>query len=234
VENSFWSNICKLSAKRQVETEMAEKKLAPRRAGPKPGRAKALSKAAKTPVTKMPAQHDAHHLSEHIIEHLTDMPARLATSTLSELLRNTTDQTTRIAILAARIEVLRARVICCRMGQNADANASLGTLRRQLPTEKLPGQIDAPELPTPGTKNTTGKMVTKDDEKTFRIKLLKTHVNEGIELTKGAIFTVSTTAGQSLIDRQIAQLAPEVATDDENNNATQATMEVETGTSATT
>jgi hypothetical protein len=234
VENSFWSDICKLSAKRQAETKMAEKKLVPRRTGPKPGRVKALSKAAGTPIAKMPAQHGAHQLSEHIIEHLTDMPSRLATSTLSELLRNTTDQTTRIAILAARIEVLRARVIGCRMGKNADANVSLGTLRSQLPTEKLPAQIDAPELPTPGTKDTTEKMVTKDDEKTFRIKLLKTHVNEGIELTKGAIFTVSTTAGLSLIDRQIAQLAPEVATGDENNNATQAIIEVEAGTSATT
>jgi hypothetical protein len=234
VENSFWSDICKLSAKRQVETKMAEKKLVPRRTGPKPGRVKALSKAAGTPIAKMPAQHGAHQLSEHIIEHLTDMPSRLATSTLSELLRNTTDQTTRIAILAARIEVLRARVIGCRMGKNADANVSLGTLRSQLPTGKLPAQIDAPKLPTPGTKDTTEKMVTKDDEKTFRIKLLKTHVNEGIELTKGAIFTVSTTAGLSLIDRQIAQLAPEVATGDENNNATQAIIEVEAGTSATT
>jgi hypothetical protein len=234
VENSFWSDICKLSAKRQAETKMAEKKLVPRRTGPKPGRVKALSKAAGTPIAKMPAQHGAHQLSEHIIEHLTDMPSRLATSTLSELLRNTTDQTTRIAILAARIEVLRARVIGCRMGKNADANVSLGTLRSQLPTEKLPAQIDAPKLPTPGTKDTTEKMVTKDDEKTFRIKLLKTHVNEGIELTKGAIFTVSTTAGLSLIDRQIAQLAPEVATGDENNNATQAIIEVEAGTSATT
>jgi hypothetical protein len=130
--------------------------------------------------------------------------------------------------------VLRARVIGCRMGKNADANVSLGTLRRQLPTEKIHGQIDAPELPTPGTKDTTGKMVTKDDEKTFRIKLLKTHINEGIELTKGAIITVSTTAGLSLIDRQIAQLAPEVATGDENNDATQASIEVGTGTSATT
>lgn len=213
---------------------MAEKKLVPRRTGPKPGRVKALSKAAGTPIAKMPAQHGAHQLSEHIIEHLTDMPSRLATSTLSELLRNTTDQTTRIAILAARIEVLRARVIGCRMGKNADANVSLGTLRSQLPTGKLPAQIDAPKLPTPGTKDTTEKMVTKDDEKTFRIKLLKTHVNEGIELTKGAIFTVSTTAGLSLIDRQIAQLAPEVATGDENNNATQAIIEVEAGTSATT
>jgi hypothetical protein len=234
MENSLWSDICKLSAKRQAETEMAEKKLAPRRVGPKPGRAKALSKAVKTPITKMTAQHGAHHLSELIIEHLTDVPTRLATSTLSELLRNTTDQTTRIAILAARIEVLRARVICCRMGKSADASVSLGTLRRQLSTEKLPGQIDAPELPTPDTKDTTVKIVTKDDEKTFRIKLLKTHINEGIELTKGAIFTVSTTAGLSLIDRQIAQLAPEVATVDENNNAMQATIEVETGTSATT
>jgi hypothetical protein len=213
---------------------MAEKKLVPRRTGPKPGRVKALSKAAGTPIAKMPAQHGAHQLSEHIIEHLTDMPSRLATSTLSELLRNTTDQTTRIAILAARIEVLRARVIGCRMGKNADANVSLGTLRSQLPTGKLPAQIDAPKQPTPGTKDTTEKMVTKDDEKTFRIKLLKTHVNEGIELTKGAIFTVSTTAGLSLIDRQIAQLAPEVATGDENNNATQAIIEVEAGTSATT
>jgi hypothetical protein len=206
---------------------MAEKKLTPRRASPKPGRAKALSKAEETPAAKMPVQHGARQLSKHIIEHLTDMPARLATSTLSELLRNTTDQTTRIAILAARIEVLRARVIGCRMGNNADGNASLGTLRNQLSTAKFPAQTDTPELPTPGTKETPDKIVTVEDEETFRIELLKTHVNEGIELPKGAIFTVSTTAGLSLIDRQIAQLAPEEATGDKNNNATQETIEAE-------
>jgi hypothetical protein len=206
---------------------MAEKKLTPRRASPKPGRAKAISKAEKTPVPKAPVQHGARQLSKHIIEHLTDMPARLATSTLSELLRNTTDQTTRIAILAARIEVLRARVIGCRMGNNADGNVSLGTLRSQLPKAKFSAQIEAPELPTPSTKETPDKMVTKEDEETFRIELLKTHINEGIELPKGAIFTVSTTAGLSLIDRQIAQLAPEAATGDKNSNATQQTIEAE-------
>jgi hypothetical protein len=234
MQTSLWSDICKLSAKRQVETKMAEKKSNPRRASPKPGRAKALSKTEAAPVAKVPTQHDAHQLPKPIIEHLTDIPARLASSTLSELLRNTTHQATRIAILAARIEVLRARVISCRMGNNADGNVSLGTLRNQLPTAKSPAQIDAQELLTPGTKEPPQKMVAKEDEETFRIKLLKTHVNEGIKLPKGEIFTVNTTAGLSLIDRKIAQLVPEVDTGDENNDTTQATIEVHADTSATT
>lgn len=206
---------------------MAEKKLAPRRASPKPGRAKALSKAKEEPDATMPAQHDARRLSEHIIERLTDMPARLATSTLSELLQNTTDQTTRIAILATRIEVLRARVAGCRMGENADGNISLGTLRNQMFKAQLPVQIDAAELPAHSTKETAEKSVTEEED-TFRIQLLETYFNEGIELSKGAIFTVSTTAGLSLIDRKIAQLAPEATTSDENDNAMQAKIEAET------
>ena len=213
---------------------MVEKKLNPRRASPKPGRAKALSKTEAAPVTKAPPQHDAHQLSKPIIEHLTDIPARLVASTLSELLRNTTHQATRIAILAARIEVLRARVINCRMGNNADGNVSLGTLRNQLPTAKAPAQMDTQELPTPSTKEPPQKMVVKEDEETFRIKLLKTHVNEGIKLPKGEIFTVSTTAGLSLIDRKIAQLVPEVATGDENNNTAQTKIDAHTDTPTTT
>jgi hypothetical protein len=206
---------------------MAEKKLAQRRASPKPGRAKALSKAKETPVATMPAQHDARQLSEHIIERLSDMPARLATSTLSELLLSTTDQTTRIAILTTRIEILRARVIGCRMGKNADGNVSLGTLRNQMFKTQLPAQINAPELPIHSTKETPEKSVA-EEEGAFRIQLLETYFNEGIELPKGAIFTVSSTAGLSLIERQIAQLVPEAATSDENNNAMEATIEAET------
>jgi hypothetical protein len=206
---------------------MAEKKLAQRRASPKPGRAKALSKAKETPVATMPAQHDARQLSEHIIERLSDMPARLATSTLSELLLSTTDQTTRIAILTTRIEILRARVIGCRMGKNADGNVSLGTLRNQMFKTQLPAQINAPELPINSTKEPPEKSIA-EEEGAFRIQLLETYFNEGIELPKGAIFTVSSTAGLSLIDRQIAQLAPEAATSGENNNAMEATTEAET------
>lgn len=206
---------------------MAEKKITPRRASPKPGRAKALSKAKETPVAAIPAKHGTRQLSEHIIERLTDMPARLATSTLSELLENTTDQTTRIAILATRIEVLRARVFSCRMGKNANGNVPLGTLRKQMFKAQLPAQIDAPELPMHSTKETPEKSVAEEEE-VFRIQLLETYSNEGIELPKGAIFTVSTTAGLSLIDRQIAQLAPEAATSDKNNGTMQATIEAET------
>jgi hypothetical protein len=234
MQTSLWSDICKLSAKRQVETKMVEKKSNPKRASPKPGRAKALSKTKAAPVAKVTGQHDAHQISKPIIEYLTDIPARLAASILSELLQNTTHQATRIAILATRIEVLRARVINCRMGNNADGNVSLGTLRNQLPTAKAPAQMDTQELPTPGTKEPTQQMVAKEDEETFQIKLLKTHVNEGIKLPKGEIFTVTATAGLSLIDRKIAQLAPEVATGDENNNTAQTKIDAHTDTPTTT
>ena len=206
---------------------MVEKKLTPRRVSPKPGRAKALSKTNETPVATMPAQHDVRQLSEHIIERLTDMPARLATSTLSELLQNTTDQTTRIAILATRIEVLRVRVAGCRMGKNTDGNIPLGRLRNQMFKAQLPAQIDTTELPMHSTKETPEKSVA-EEEQAFRVQLLETYSNEGIELPKGAIFTVSTTAGLSLIDRKIAQLAPEATTSDENDNAMQAKIEAET------
>ena len=213
---------------------MAEKKSTPRRASPKPGRAKALSKTEATPVAKVSTHSDARQISKSIIDHLTDIPARLVSSTLSELLRNTTHQATRIAILTARIEVLRARVVSCRIGNNTDGNVSLGTLRNQLPTAKSPTQIDARELPTPGAKEPSQKMVVEVDEETFRIKLLKTHINEGIKLPKGEIFTVSTTAGLSLIDRDIAQLVPEVATGDKNKDSTQAATEAYADTSTTT
>jgi len=213
---------------------MVEKKSTPRRASPKPGRAKARSKTEATLVARVSTHSDTRQISKSIIEHLTDIPARLVSSTLSELLRNTTHQATRIAILTARIEVLRARVVSCRMGNNTDGNVSLGTLRNQLPTSKPPAQIDARKLPTPGAKEPSQKMAVKENEETFRIKLLKTHVNEGIKLPKGEVFTVSATAGLSLIDREIAQLVPEVATGDENKDSTQATIETHADTSTTT
>jgi len=213
---------------------MAEKKSTPRRANPKPGPAKALSKTEATPITKVSTHSDARQISKSIIEHLTDIPARLVSSTLSELLRNTTHQATRIAILTARIEVLRARVVSCRIGNNTDGNVSLGTLRNQLPTAKSSTQIDAGELPTPGAKEPSQKMVVEEDEETFRIKLLKNHINEGIKLPKGEIFTVSATAGLSLIDGDIAQLVHEVATGDKNKDSTQAAIEAYADTSTTT
>lgn len=165
-----------------------------------------------TPGAKALARR-ADVLSQRLLEFLADTPALTAASVLSNMLDDTSDPATRLAILTTRIEVLRARTIACRLGRPVDGAITLGTVLREQGLMDLPPEIlnpnlyadteDSPEIALPDLA---------EDEPLLQMRLLTAYNHEGIDLPEGAVFTIRKTLADSLLERGIS----EIVTEDDN------------------
>jgi hypothetical protein len=210
----FWSKICKLGAKPMAETKMVEKSSRPRRAAPKPGSAKGSGQSDKQvsekPQTerKPETRHKRLTLQERIMEHLADISALLAASVLSQMLRDTAHRPTRLAIQKARIDVLRARTIACRIGKPADGAITLAALLNRN------AHVDAAPMDTPvppkeqeqAAQHAAEKLLTPADaQQDIQIELTEAHIHQGVQLPKGAKLMVNAAIGANLIEIEVAK-----------------------------
>lgn len=204
---------------------MVEKSSKPRRAPPKPGSTRASGQsdadpAGNTQTARKPmVRRKRLSLQERIMEHLADIPALLAVSTLSEMLRETADRPTRLAILKARIDVLRARTIACRLGKPADSSVTLSALLdRNATVDVIPPETAAPIIEEEQTVQppAPAPIAPPDMQENMRIELTEAHIHQGVQLPKGATLVVNAAIGASLIEMEVAKPVIEDAPDGED------------------
>lgn len=191
---------------------MVKKSSTPRRAAPKPGGARASNQSNKQVSEKAPLERAPEirrkrpTLQERIMEHLAEIPALLAVSTLSEMLRDTAHRPTRLAIQKARIDVLRARVIACRLGKPADGSITLAALlNRNANIDVAP--VETPPVPTEEaqTAPTPAPMPPEEAQQDMRIELTEEHIHQGFQLRKGTKLVVNAAIGAGLIEMDVAK-----------------------------
>ena len=223
-QSVFWSEICKLGAKPMAETKMVEKSSKPRRAAPKPGSTSVSEESdkplsAKAPTARKPENRRKRlTIQERIMEHLAEVPALLAVSTLSQMLRDTAHIPTRLAIQRARIDVLRARTIACRLGKPADGAITLAALlNRNTNVEPAPVEAPVPPKEEEQAAQTAAPepILSPDAQQDMRIELTEAHIHQGVQLPKGAILVVNGAIGLSLIEMEVAKPAIEEAPEED-------------------
>ena len=168
-------------------------------------------RSAPTPGARALARR-ADALSQRLLEFLADTPALTAASVLSNMLDETSDAATRLAILTTRIEVLRARTIACRLGRPVDSAITLGTVLREQGLMDLPPEILNPNLYA-DTEEAPENALTDlaEDEPMLQMRLISAYNHAGIDLPQGAVFTIRKTLADSLLERGIS----EIVTDDD-------------------
>jgi len=210
----FWSNICNLGAKPMAETKMVEKSSRPRRAAPKPGSAKGSGQSDKQVSEKPQTERKPETrrkrltLQERIMEHLAEVPALLAVSTLSQMLRDTGDRPTRLAIQRARIDVLRARTMACRLGKPADGTITLAALlNHNANVDVAPVETPVPpkEEEQAAQPAAEAPLPPADAQQDIRIELTEAHIHQGVQLPKGAKLMVNAAIGANLIEIEVAK-----------------------------
>ena len=161
----------------------------------------------------------ASTLSKRLLKFLGDTPALTAASVLSNMLQDTSDPATRLAILETRILVLRARTVACREGNPADGAITLGAmLEKQNRPEKPVSSAQPPAPP----EHVEGEAETPpsspaEQEPMLQMQLLKAYNHQGIDLPEGAVFTISKSVADDLLERGISKL---VAADTEQEKGT--------------
>ncbi|MBR2573999.1 MAG: hypothetical protein IKE14_06685 [Loktanella sp.] len=207
-----------------AETKMVEKSSKPRRAAPKPGSAKGSVQSDKQvserPQTerKPETRRKRLTLQERIMEHLAEIPALLAVSTLSQMLRDTGDGPTRLAIQRARIDVLRARTIACRLGKPADSTITLAALlNRNANVDVAPVETPVPPKEEEQTAQPAAEapLPPADAQQDMRIELTEAHIHQGVQLPKGAKLVVNAVIGANLIEMEVAKPVIEDAPDED-------------------
>jgi hypothetical protein len=185
-----------LSAKLPVEKTVTQKTSPILRSPPTPG-AKALARRADV-------------LSQRLLEFLADTPALTAASVLSNMLDDTSDPATRLAILTTRIEVLRARTIACRLGHPVDGAITLGAVLREQGLMDLPPEILNPILYASTEEPQEDALPDlATNEPLLQMRLLKAYNHEGIDLPEGAVFTIRKTLADDLLERGISEIVPD-------------------------
>lgn len=169
------------------------------------------SRSAALPKTADPA-------TEKLLQYLADTPALTAAQALANMLLDTEDSTTRLAIMRTRIQVLRARTIACQLGQPVAGNITLGEVfaYQARPDHQIPTHGTEPLAPDIAPKADT-PLDTDPADEPVKVRLLKTYTHEGIELPKGGVFLVSAHSVGELAERGICEVldAPQLA---ENGN----------------
>ncbi|AGI68550.1 hypothetical protein OAN307_c29995 [Octadecabacter antarcticus 307] len=186
---------------------MAKKLTKPQRIPAKPRGKRAPERTDKA----SPSEHaDSKNLQKRIMQHLADTPALLATSVLSEMLRDTTDQPTRIAIQYSRIEVLRARTISCRLGKPADRSVKPSSLlsRNTIVSKTNDAQTGSLVEERPAHDSHQAETADAAVPESILIQLTVAHLHQGVELPKGTTFKVSSIVGAELIKINVAKHAP--------------------------
>lgn len=167
-------------------------------------------------------------IAARLLKFLSDTPAITAATVLSDMMRDTSDPATRLAILTTRIQVLRARTIACRLGKPVDGKISLGDLVDDQKSRKIPEEIENPML-RPAVPGQTIEQATApvpvEPEKLIRLKLLQDYRHEGFDIKAGTLFETSAQIANDLTTRGISEIVPddlqtdETATNDASTDA---------------
>lgn len=208
---ALWYQTCKLNAKVIPEMEIVKKPTKPQSTSSTRGRQKAQVSTKNTALDKTPPKENlaSKTLQTRIMEHLADTPALLASSALSEMLRDTSDQPTRSAILYARIELLRTRTIACRLGQPADEPATLSKLGDQQSSDTKTNDALIKPVAEEQVAQDLNQAETAEAAKpeNIYIQLTEAHLHQGVELPKGSTLNVSSIVGSQLIAMNVAKHA---------------------------
>jgi len=201
-----------MSAKLLMETKMSKKTFAVRPTSPSPSD-KTLSR-------------QSNAIAARLLNFLSNTPAITAATVLSDMMHDTSDPATRLAILTTRIQVLRARTIACRLGKPVDGKISLGELIDDQKSRKLPEEIENPMLrPAAPDQLVEQSVVPVEPEKLMRLKLLQDYRHEGFDIKAGTLFETSAQIANDLTARGISEIVPddlqpdETATNDASTDA---------------
>ena len=205
---------------------MVEKSSKPRRAAPKPGSTSVSEESdkplsAKAPTARKPENRRKRlTIHERIMEHLAEVPALLAVSTLSQMLRDTAHIPTRLAIQRARIDVLRARTIACRLGKPADGTITLAALlNRNANVDVAPVETPVPpkEEEQAAQPAAEAPLPPADAQQDMRIELTQAHIHQGVQLPKGSKLVVNAAIGANLIEMEVAKPVIEDALEEDTS-----------------
>lgn len=167
----------------------------------------------KPPDTAMSKKADP--ITEKLSQHLADTPALTAAGVLANMLLDTEDSATRLAIMRTRIQVLRARTIACQLGRPVAGNITLGEVfSYQASTDQ--------QLLTLGSEASASDTEPKADiaphaeppAEPVKARLLKTYTHEGIELPEGGVFLVSAHSAKELTKLGICEILDDRQTSD--------------------
>jgi hypothetical protein len=208
---ALWYQTCKLNAKVIPGKKIVKKPTKPQSTSSAQGRHKGQGSTRNTAQDKTPLKENLapKTLQTRIMEHLADTPVLLASSALSEMLQNTTDQTTRSAILYARIELLRSRTIACRLGHLADEPVTLSNQHdRQSSDTKANNNLIKPVLEEQVAQDPyQAETAEAAKPENIYIQLTDAHLHQGVELPKGSTLNVSSVVGSQLIAMNVAKHA---------------------------
>jgi len=157
----------------------------------------------------------ADPVTDKLLQHLADTPALTAVEVLANMLPDTEDPATRLAIMRTRIKVLRARTTACQLGKPVAGDTTLGEVfANQASTEQqLSAHVADPSDSDPEPKADTASD-TKPVEATIKVRLLQTYIHEGIELPQGSEFQVRTQSATNLAKRGVCEVLEDPETPD--------------------
>lgn len=164
------------------------------------------------------------------MENLADIPALLAASVLSQMLRDTAHRPTRLAIQKARIDVLRARTIACRMGKPADGAITFAALlNRNAHVDEAPNETPVPpkEQEQAAQHAAETLLTPAAAQQDMQIELTEAHIHQGVQLPKGTKLVVTAAIGTNLIEIEVAKPVSEDATEEDAPDVVANAAEVE-------
>jgi hypothetical protein len=164
--------------------------------------------------------HPTSPVAKQVMQTLSETSVPTVVTVLSEMLFDTSDQTTRTAILDTRVQVLHARINACRLGKSVDHQTTLFELLgdkspRTAPLNVLSGG-DEPASPE------TDAEQTERSETMVQIRLLENYTHQGFDLPIGAVFAAPKDDADQLIEKGVSEVyAPEPVSDETEVEATE-------------
>lgn len=157
----------------------------------------------------------ADPITDKLLQHLAGTPALTAVELLANMLPDTEDPATRLAIMRTRIQVLRARTTACQLGKPVAGYTTLGEVfAKQASTEQqLSAHVADPSESDPEPNADTASDA-KLAEATIKVRLLQTYIHEGIELPEGCEFQVSAQSATDLAERGVCEVLEDPETTD--------------------
>ena len=122
-------------------------------------------------------------MREALLERIGDKPLKEVAQIVNEILLNETNNTNRLAALAARVKVLRNYINKNYEVQNKSKRSELNTKKENIkPTEVISNDI-----------------IENSDESWVRVEMLKSGVVNGVRFPEGVVIDVSKNDADNLI-----------------------------------
>lgn len=146
--------------------------------------------------------HPANAVTVKIMHALSDTPAFRVVTVLSEMLFDATDQTTRSAILDARVQVLRARMSACRFGKRVTDATTLF----ELLGDKFPQTAPFNVVAESGASS--AEAIEEEDEviPMVQVRLLENYTHQGFDLPIGAVFAAPANDAELLVAQGVSEV----------------------------